>query len=78
MQRPRLTPSAAKASAHALGWCFTFDDAALGDDADHREFYLKTDQQADARRAEDKKTHYIHQLLVIFKKNGDTDNSEPG
>ena len=68
----------AKASAHALGPCFTFDDAAPGDDADHREFYLKTDQQADARRAEDKKKHYIHHLLVIFKKHGDKDNSGPG
>jgi hypothetical protein len=26
----------------------------------------------------DKKKHYIHHLLVIFKKNGDKDNSEPG
>ena len=78
MQRPRLTPSAAKASAHALGSCFTFDNEAPGDDADHREFYLKTDQQVNARNAQDKKKHYIHHLLVIFKKNGDKDNSEPG
>ena len=28
--------------------------------------------------AEDKKKHYIHHLLVIFKKHGDKDNSGPG
>ena len=68
-----------RASIHALGSCFTFDDAAPGDDADHREFYLKTDQQGNARLAQDKKKHYTSTtLLVIFKKNGDKDNSEPG
>ena len=67
-----------KASAHALGSCFTFDDDAPGEDADHPEFCLKTDQQANARNAQDKKKYYINHLLVIFKKNGDKDNSEPG
>ena len=58
--------------------CFTFDDADPADDADHREFYLKTNQKGDALRATDKKKHFIYHLLVIFKAHGDANNAEPG
>ena len=67
----------AKNSASALPGCFTVEDTTP-DDADHKEFYLEKVQLKQTGLANDKKKHYIHHLLVIFKAGGDTTNTLPG
>ena len=67
----------AKNAASAFAGCFTFEDTTP-DDADHKEFYLEKVELKQTGLATDKKKHYIHHLLRIFKDGGDATNSSPG
>ena len=67
----------AKNAAAAFAGCFTFEDTTP-DEADHKEFYLEKVELKQTGLATDKKKHYIHHLLRIFKDGGDATNSSPG
>ena len=67
----------AKNAASSFLGCFTFEDTTP-DEADHKELYLEKVELKQTGLANDKKKHYIHHLLVIFKDGGDATNSSPG